>query len=307
VVIAAVRHTTAGMRMAAEDDLAWSCPTCRRPLAVAASGELGCAACGGRLRRSGGVWSVTTSFRPAGFSVERRDHLHGLVDQGHFWFPPRDALVLRCLRRLGIGATNRLVELGCGQGRFLARVAPLVRRRTGVEGHRESLARARVADPAALLVHADVTDVPLAGAQLDVAVALDVLEHVPALAFLLEAARLVRPGGHLVLSVPAIPALWSAADEIAGHRCRYDVATLRAELAASGWRMLDYTHYQFVLLPLVALSRLGNRQTRPGLERRPPRWLNRLLGAINAAEVGLWRGRVPIGSSLIAWAERVPA
>jgi len=307
VVIAAVRHTTAGMGMAAKDDLAWSCPTCRRPFTLGAAGELGCDACGGGLRRSDGVWSVTTSFRPAGFSDERRDHLHGLVDQGHFWFPPRDALVLRCLRRLGVGPASRLVELGCGQGRFLAAVAPLVRRRTGVEGHRASLARARRADPQALLLHADVTDVPLAGAQLDVAVALDVLEHVPALAFLREAARLVRPGGHLVLSVPALPSLWSAADEIAGHRCRYDVATLRAELAAAGWRMLDHTHYQLLLLPLVALSRLRDRRARPGLERRPPPWLNRLLGAINAAEVSLWRGRVPIGSSLIAWAVREPA
>lgn len=288
--------------MAVQGDLAWSCPTCRSPFVLAASGQLDCDVCGGTLRRTDGVWRSALAFRPAGFSAERREHLHGLVDQGHFWFPPRDALVLRCLRRLGVGGGSRFLELGCGQGRFLSAVAPLVARRTGVEGHLESLQRARSADPGALLVHGDVTAVPLAAAQLDVVVALDVLEHVAAQPFLDEAARLVRPGGHVVLSVPAMPSLWSAADERAGHRRRYDVDALRAELAASGWRLLDWTHYQLLLLPLVWLSRRRDS----GLERRPPRWLNRVLGAVNAAEVSLWRGRVPIGSSLIAWARREP-
>jgi SAM-dependent methyltransferase len=292
------------MGMAVQGDLAWSCPACRTPFTVTASRDFGCDACGRRLRWIDGVWATATAFRPPGFSVERRDHLHGLVDQGHFWFAPRDALVLRCLRRLGVGRASRLLELGCAQGRFLAAASGLAGRRAGVEGHLESLRRARLADPGALLVHADVAAVPLGGAQLDVAVALDVLEHVEPLPFLREAARLVRPGGHLVLSVPAVPALWSAADELAGHRCRYDVATLRAELAASGWRLVDHTHYQLVLLPLVWLSRRRHRRTAPGLERRPPRWLNRVLGAVNAAEVALWRGRVPLGSSLVAWARR---
>ncbi|HSJ97524.1 MAG TPA: class I SAM-dependent methyltransferase, partial [Myxococcota bacterium] len=113
------------------------------------------------------------------------------------------------------------------------------------------------------------------------------------------------PGGHLLLSVPAFPSLWSPLDEAAGHRCRYRRAALERELRAGGWELRHATHYQALLFPLVWLARrLPSRAAVP-LERRPPRWLGRALGAVDEVEVRLWANRrLPFGSSLIAVASR---
>jgi len=50
--------------------------------------------------------------------------------------------------------------------------------------------------------------------------------------------------------------LWSAVDEIAGHRCRYSTKMLTNELADNGWQLINFTHYQFLLFPLFIVSRL---------------------------------------------------
>lgn len=118
-----------------------------------------------------------------------------------------------------------------------------------------------------------------------------------------EAARLVEPGGWLLLSVPALPALWSELDEAAGHRCRYTRPLLEAELSRQAWRLVHWTHYQLALLPLLWAVRRAPWRAGRRVERRPPRALGRLLGAVDALEVrALGRLRLPWGSSLVALA-----
>jgi SAM-dependent methyltransferase len=197
-----------------------------------------------------------------------------------------------------------VVELGCASGRFAGRLARRGLRVCGIEGHAEALAQAQDT-PGLELIHGDVCRPPLAPAQFDLVVALDVLEHVPAEPFLAETARLGRRDARLLLSVPAGPRLWSRMDELAGHRCRYTLRQLRAELGASGWRVRHATHYQFLLFPLLMMSRgLARRRELP-VEQRPPSPLNALLWAVNLAEVTLLsRFRLPFGSSIVTVAER---
>jgi SAM-dependent methyltransferase len=179
------------------------------------------------------------------------------------------------------------------------------RRVVGVDAYRASLTRARSLVAAVTLIEGDVCGLPLGDKQFDVAVALDVLEHVAPAPFLAEARRLVRRMGWLLLSVPASPALWSGLDEVAGHRCRYRRRDLERELTESGWRLAHWTHYQALLYPAVWLSRRIEGQRRTPLERRPPRALGRVLGAVNDLEVSLFeRRRLPFGTSLVALAQR---
>jgi SAM-dependent methyltransferase len=245
------------------------------------------------------------SAPPAGFAASRRDHLWQL-EQGHFWFASRDRLAGRLLRRLRRRTDAALIELGCGTGRLLASLDLEGLEVLGVEGYAESLERAAARGVTATLLQADVGALPVADAQFDLVLAFDVLEHVPSERFLREARRVARAGGRLLLSVPASPRLWSAHDAQAGHRCRYTVRQLRRELRDAGWIPSRHTHYQFILYPAVWASRMRATGVN-ALERRPPRWLDRLLSAINRLEVAALSGvTLPWGSSLFMSAEKGP-
>lgn len=287
----------------------WVCPRCATGLA-ADGDDLVCPGCGHRLARRGGVVWSDPGFRPERYAPHRREHLAGLV-QDHFWFPPRRRLLTGILdRRVSGGPAAAAVELGCGTGEFLPVLAARFGAVTGVDAYGESLAVAAAAVDGSTggdveLIQGDATRVPLAAGRFHLAVALDVLEHVDPDAFLTEAARLVAPGGWLLLAVPALPALWSELDEAAGHRCRYTRRLLAAELARNGWRLVHWTHYQLALLPLVWAVRRSPWRGGRRVERRPPGLVGRLLGAVNEIEVrSLGRFRLPWGSSLVALARK---
>jgi len=286
--------------------LRWTCPRCGAGLGPPDESGRECPECGWRLARRDGIWWAAPELRPPGFRPERRDHLEGLA-RDHFWFPPRRRLLARILdRRLERRPGAWAVDLGCGTGEFL----PALRRRfagvAAVDAYGESLAAAGETVPEAVRIQSDVASVPLAAGQCRLAVALDVLEHVEPGPFLAEAARLVEPGGWLLLSVPALPALWSELDEAAGHRCRYTRGSLAEELSGGGWELVDWTHYQAALLPLVWLVRRSPWARGRRLERRPPGLLGQTLGAVNELEVRVLGGlRLPWGSSLLALARRV--
>lgn len=175
-----------------------------------------------------------------------------------------------------------------------------------VDGHVRLLEASAVKAANAVLLNSDLCHVPLQDGQFDLVLACDVIEHVDPNALLAEARRLARPGGKLLLSVPAFPSLWSAMDERAGHRCRYRRRQLESELCVNGWQPMGFTHCQFLLFPVVFLSRrLGGRAGQT-LERTPPRWLNRFLARINRFEARvLGDFSLPFGSSLIVWADAV--
>jgi len=281
-------------------ELHWICHACRVAL-VADNGIRSCPRCGLTVGRRDGYDDVGMPAT-VGFTEERTRVLAG-IEGDHFWFAPRDRLIRRLFSRIAPPAA-RVMDLGCGTGRFLAGLQPGAAGCAGVEAFEDSVRAAVARRTGADLVRGDVCAVPLADASFDVVVSMDVLEHVDPALFLAEARRLARPGGRLLLSVPADPLLWSEADRVAGHRCRYTLPLIAGELESQGWRLRGYTHYQFLLYPLMVLSRvLFKGKNR--VEKHPPAWVNRILGWVNAIEVRLLSGfALPWGSSLIIWAER---
>ena len=281
--------------------LDWICPRCAHPLH--SSADFRCEACGFALRRDEGIWIGAEGFRPERFSEDRRDHLAHLAES-HFWFDARARLLTRILDRLPLPSRVAALEIGCGTGGFL----PVLRERfstvVGIDAFANSLRTACCRSPDVILIQADANRIPLGPCQFDLVVALDVLEHLDPARFLGEAARLIRPGGYLLLSVPAFPVLWGAADVRAGHRCRYRRKQLLTELRQNGWTPRGSAYYQFLLFAAMLLARraAGHRVER--VERTPPAWLGRMLGAINRLEGAILGYRAPFGTSLVMWAQR---
>jgi SAM-dependent methyltransferase len=213
------------------------------------------------------------------------------IEPWHFWFVSRRELVASLLRR-ELHAGETVLDVGCGTGSSLALAGDGVRR-VGIDIHIEELTRG--------MLQGDAVSLPLRSSSVDVILALDVLEHVDDEAMLAEVARVLRDGGRLIATVPAVRALWSVRDEAAGHRRRYSRAMIRALLGRHGFRIRDLLGFQFVLLPLVLLSRLARRKSVAArdFEDAPPRWLNGILLAVNRLELRLPRLlRPPVGSSL---------
>src|SRR5262245_44827544 len=189
-----------------------------------------------------------------------RPHFDALVraERRHFWFRHRNRVLASVFRRLSAGLPDgyRVLEVGCGSGNVLEVLQEVCARGrlTGSELYEEGLAFAaeRVR---CRLVTADVYDMPF-GPEFDLVGLFDVLEHLPddrrALRCL---ARALRPGGRLVLTVPAHASLWSHVDVASGHYRRYSPAALRAALEQAGFRVESLTQFMAPLFPLMWLGR----------------------------------------------------
>src|SRR3954462_15648043 len=120
------------------------------------------------------------------YENERHRGYHRLIDE----------LELDLVRRYGAG--KDVFEAGCGTGLLLREAAGVARSAVGLDLSRGMLAPAR--DRGLKVVQGSLTDVPLPSASFDLVYSMKVLAHVPPIErAVAELARLVRPGGHLLL------------------------------------------------------------------------------------------------------------
>jgi SAM-dependent methyltransferase len=223
------------------------------------------------------------------------------LEHSHFWFAGRRALVERLLDRHVQPRVDAALDVGCGTGAFLPVLERYADHVVGVEP------LAATQNPQ--IVPGEAERLPFDHATFDLAIALDVLEHVDDRRAIDELARVVRPSGWLVLTVPAFPSLWSERDTRAGHRRRYQRRHLTGLLESRQFDVVETAYYQFLLFPLLVASRvLGRRRRRTAdLEEQPPTALNRLLRRLSELEVRAGR-RIhwPWGSTLAVAAQRKP-
>jgi SAM-dependent methyltransferase len=233
------------------------------------------------------------------------------IDGQHWWFAGRQQIVLGEIGRLPVAAPARVLDVGCGSGRILEQLSRLGSL-AGLDSSEDSIAAARdrvVGDIRLGLAES----LPWEDESFDLVLALDVIEHTPDdRRTLREMLRVTRPGGRLVLTVPAYELLWSDHDVASGHYRRYRRRTLRPALIEAGWEVERLTAFNSWLLPAAALVRLAQRL--PGcrsadrlsdldLSARP---LDRLLVGPSRVEGRVLRHGLdlPVGLSLLAVGRR---
>jgi SAM-dependent methyltransferase len=224
------------------------------------------------------------------------------ADEWHWWYRGRRRVLRAVLDGLALPAGCRILDAGCGSGRTLDDLAAYGRV-WGVD-----LSAAAVAATARRGHQVRVgalEELPFLDGAFDLVTCLDVVEHTPDdRRTLRELRRVARPGGALVITVPAYQALWSAHDEVNHHHRRYTRGTLVAAATAAGWSVRRTTYFNTALLPAAAVVRLARPGAGGGRSELffTPRTLNRLLETPNRAEAALIRagGRLPAGLSLLA-------
>jgi SAM-dependent methyltransferase len=234
------------------------------------------------------------------------------VEDVHWWFVGRRRILLQVLDRyLGKGSAEgrRILDVGCGTGTMLSYLADYGKAQ-GVDIDEEAIGYCR---------ERGLTDVRLGSAEtlpfedgsFDLVTALDVVEHLDDdLAALREFRRVLRPGGTLLVTVPAHPFLWGDQDEVNLHKRRYLAPQLRDRLAGAGFEVLRVTYINAFMFPPIAAVRMLRRlehRLRPRTAaqsdfRYPaPRPVNFLLGWIFGIEAPIVRRvDIPFGVSILA-------
>lgn len=228
------------------------------------------------------------------------------AEDRHWWYRGRRKVLDRVIDDLRIPARAQILDAGCGSGRNMIEFARhgVV---TGVELSETSVYLARERD-AGEVVEGSVLEMPFAEGTFDLAASLDVIEHLEDdLAALRELRRVVKPGGTLLVTVPAYQWLWSGHDEVNHHHRRYTRRTLQRVGEEAGWQQVRTTYFNSLLLPAAILLRVLDRFSRKTTESSldlwvPPAPLNWLLERPLALEASLIAhgGRIPAGLSLLA-------
>lgn len=224
----------------------------------------------------------------------------------HWWWRSRESLLVGWIERLHRRTPlRRILDVGCGDGLFFNRLE----RFGDVEGLESDATLLR--DPR----WTEAIRVGSLGAgfradkQFDLLLLLDVLEHIENDAdALLSAYSALRPGGHLLATVPALTLLWSRHDEVNAHYRRYKPGGLRSVVEAAGFEVETIRFFFFwAVVPMLFRRWLapGGGGTADYEVTIPPTPINRALMLVSRCDHVLGRFlRWPWGSSLLVIARR---
>lgn len=241
--------------------------------------------------------------------------LTAAAEPTHFWFRGFRAYLAREIRCLAGGRRDLcILDGGCGTGYNLRVLLAPHGRAFGFDLHADSIRRARAAGRP--LVRANLEQIPFASGTFDLATSFDVVQSVPDdKAALRELARVLRPGGHLVLNVTALDFMRGDHSDVWGELRRYTPARMTRLLEQAGLEPVRLAFLFASLLPLMLAVRMGQRMLRAWRLPRgdddlvvPPAPINAVLTAIVKGEAALAR-RVPMpfGSSLMVVAKKPQA
>src|SRR5438270_1830267 len=230
------------------------------------------------------------------------------LDQDHWWF-----LARRRIRKLRIERVVRppnkakILEVGCGTGHNLA----MLKGFGSVDASELDRCARAVANKRlpGKVRNAKLPDLSMFKRNgYDLIALLDVLEHVPNdLASLRAIHMRLKPGGALLLTVPANPWMWSAHDAAHHHFRRYTKKQLEELFLRSGLEVQLLSYFNTLLFPLVAAARVVGKVTRKESadDKLPSAPVNAVLDSVFGLEAGLI-GRVPMpfGVSLVAVVRR---
>ena len=231
------------------------------------------------------------------------------LDQRHWWYRARRAVLADLIRREAMPPPKaRILEIGCGTGHNLEMLASFGEvDAVELDEEARAVAEQRLGRT---VMNAPLPELGGVGARTyDLIAALDVIEHIDDDAAALAAiAGKLKPGGKLLMTVPAHQWMWSAHDVVNHHKRRYSKAALKRLIEGSPLKLRKLGYFNSLLFPLAVAERGASklRGKDSADVKLPPKPLNRTLEAVFAAERHLV-GRLPLppGLSLFAVASAI--
>src|SRR5512145_758669 len=168
-----------------------------------------------------------------------------LCEDYHWWFASRTRALKAIMDRLLPQTPDfRLLDVGCGAGNMIHHLSHYGQvKGLEIDPRPVKMAHQRGYD----VDQFDATQpMPFSGNSFDAVTALDVIEHnQDDLAILADSFRVLKPGGHMIITVPALMWLWSHNDDINAHVRRYTAGELKQKLAQTGFTIRRVTYNNF--------------------------------------------------------------
>ena len=234
---------------------------------------------------------------------------YGDLDKWHWWFRGRRKVLEAVLNReFGNGKSANILSVGCGPAEGLKWLVPFSGTEGRVVGLDSELIHAQPRPDNVDFVVGSLEDISFPDHSFDLVLALDVLEHLEDdLGALQKIRNLIKPGGLLLLTVPALPSLWGRQDVASHHLRRYTRRSLEALLTAGTLNNRRVTYFNSLLFPAVAGVRWSRRvlglgdRARTDFEGHQPGLANDVLAWVFGLESGIVNlTSMPIGVSLLA-------
>ena len=232
------------------------------------------------------------------------------AEETQWWYAGMRAISLSILGtewRDGDAEARRILDAGCGTGNNLAHLRRFGRT-VGVDLSDEALALCRRRGVAA--TRANLLALPFPDGAFDAVTSFDVLYHrwvADDRVAVREMVRVLRPGGLLLVRVPALAMLWGAHDEAVHSRHRYTRGEVRRLLEGEGLEVVRLTYANTLLFPVIAARRtldrlLGRHGSDVGFLPAPLEWTFRHLLGLESRLVR--RLSLPVGASVFALARK---
>jgi SAM-dependent methyltransferase len=226
------------------------------------------------------------------------------IDERHWWYVARRKVLAELIRRnVRPPRNSKLLEIGCGTGHNLKMLAEFgTVDGLEIDEAARSFAEKRVGHEILSAPLPELAGIP--ERNYDVIGAFDVIEHIPDDEGAISSiARLLKPTGKLVMTVPAHQWMWSAHDVVNHHHRRYSKKTLKGLIDGSPLKLESMGYFNSLLFPVAVAERLLSKvRGKDDANLAPPAEpINQALERIFAAE-RLVIGRVPLppGLSLFA-------
>ena len=215
------------------------------------------------------------------------------IEENHWWFRERRALIARELKGLPTGCA---LDIGAAAGRNTTVLEEAGWKSFALEYDESGAALAK--SRGINVMRGDATRLPVPDNHFDLAISYDVLEHIADdVAVVEEIKRVLKPGGHVLIAVPADPRLWSEHDVAVSHLRRYTRESLSKLFEEAGFVIEEVKSWNVLLRPVVAWKR--RRPSNAGSDiKAVTAPLNRALHIVVAMERYLPTGKLP-GVSLM--------
>jgi SAM-dependent methyltransferase len=230
------------------------------------------------------------------------------VEDTHWWYRALLRLIRRSLdNELPGWRAVWVLDAGCGTGAVLASLGNQ-RAHTGVDLSADAIAFSRQRG-IHHLAQGDISNLPFRDGSFDVVICSSVLYHswVTDVGLALrELRRVLRPGGLLIVNLPAYELLRSRHDDLVFTARRFRRHEVRRLLLGSGFAIRRLTYWTTLLFPAALAARtLGASSTGRDYGGRGDRARNWLLGRVMSLELALLRlMSLPFGVAIFGIATR---
>jgi ubiquinone/menaquinone biosynthesis C-methylase UbiE len=237
------------------------------------------------------------------------DDLYALEEQ-HWWHKAKRELILRLLPQYITRKRIKILDIGCGTGKNVETFSQFgeswgldISTRAIAYGKKRGLQH---------LARGTAEKTGLRAQSFDVVTLLDVLEHTDDVKSLKEVHRILKPQGHIVITVPAYQWLFSRWDEVLHHKRRYNKSGLEQILHDTGYTVEKISYvYSFLIIPIIVVrtikSLFFSRSYGSDFRLSSP-YINSFMLAMCRIEAGIiQQGYVSFGTSLVCIARKIPS